>query len=155
MNCVVLLRWSEHLSCYYFWAPTFGYHSVLEQAQILFFNCFIDFSNFQTGFPFSTILELAQNTQHYQSCLLYQLLYVNFCVVTFIITDYVLIIFQEGDGDQKVESINSLSPSSSFTKRTTSLSSDEDMLDTTTHGITQVIVQKFRIISVDTQKQFS
>ena len=66
--------------------------------------------------------------------------------------DYVLIIFQEGDGDQKVESINSLSPSSSFTKRTTSLSSDEDMLDTTTHGIKQVIVQKFRIISVDTQK---
>ena len=149
MNCVVLLRWSEHLSCYYFWAPTFGYHSVLEQAQILFFNCFIHFSNFQTGFPFSTILELAQNTQHYQSCWLYQLLYVNFCV-TLMLIDYVLIIFQEGDGDQKVESINSLSPSSSFTKRTTSLSSDEDMLDTTTHGITQVIVQKYRIISVDT-----
>ena len=42
-------------------------------------------------------------------------------------------------------SITSLYPSTSHsvTMRTTSLSSDEDMLDITTHGTTQVTTQKY------------
>ena len=90
--------------------PTPNYHSVIEQVPI----------SFHTHQPMQNI-GLKNTIMSFSSSVL----------------------DQERDGTQRISSIASLYPpgqSHSVTMRTTSLSSDEDMLDITTHGTTQVSV---------------